>query len=827
MRGNRPSGVPGISTGQDLVGAQLNDLRRDLNLLKADQSALTAVTVSIPEPCTAGTGVAIAFEKFKKGCRATLCARLPNTAAGSNIVTLRTVVVRAADATSQSAFDEALLVDSAEVTDAAREAGHFEYRFGHRLEYDTLYWVVRYVAIDEDGSRVKNPEGDVVYNALPLATFTTPKQFNAPSAPNAAQILFNRLDPTTQEYDAEFGVRVYAPLTDAGAAQTWGASGCTDVVVVLERQGGSPAYPPLKFAVLLADSDFTQVDAASSPANRGYVDITCKPLAPGAPYIWSKNIAWCNGEKIEATGSVAFNAAGFQVDPLNLTSVSLTITQAVDPYNPKFVKVELNFTQPATVVALKHVRLERKLTAEADSEYKVVTEPKKLSLRDDEWHSAGAKVVLLKETMKAKPGVAYTLRCTITAIGGSQRQFTQGFTAGADPDVSADTAAPSSLGTPVIAFTPKVGVTISGMTVGANWNQPLSKEIVIYTDTGGTTYFDIATYLASGAVTAQAAANATAAKFRIGPGKEHVTLGITLAALRSVLGASADVKCYFIATNPIGSTQSSNSTTFFNIATAKDNVNSAHNVNSITGGAIAIPGKQVFTNSQFLTDDGAGNLNRWFGWNGSSFPMSGATVAITNASANQRWDQSIGAVKFLTTTNYLIYNLKKGRILHGKKFCFSFQAKSDGTPTGLVFRVYFKHDTLSGVDNLDNVANPGLAYAEIPLDDLSTTFQEYGGLLKVKDAPTIDNSGGGTLVDQFFAMQLVGTLGGNTVFFASPMFNRGEIPAIHSILESEEGVISITPTAVGPQADTFNSIGSDGGWQDEFGDGGRLRRDPL
>lgn len=882
--GRKYAGSPGIEVAQDQVGAQLGDIRRDVKALQAGQSALTSSNVTTAEPCT--PSFLVGHRAVKEKLRAQFCVNFP---LGLNPRKLRTKIIREADCTDQATFEANLMGDVVEITDEARRLGHMDYQFMPLLDYATPYRLAQLVLIGgNEDERQANPAEDPAFDGAPLATFTTPEQFNAPSAPDGSLITYNELDPLTDAHDAHAGLKQYAPLTDAGAAQTYAQAQVDWAESVLARDyGGATGVVREPFRRLLNATELTQVDPLSTPANRGFVVIEAKKLTPGGLYTWVENAVHTAGGTRRTTGSVAFRAGNLITDITQLTNVGIAAL-AGEPYDGKHVGLALKFTQASPVpVGLRNYTVKRKKSSE--SAYANVVD-RGNRVQADAYHqkhndgtisvSVGSNIITgvgtkftrlqagweikvgaqtlviadtptsdtllttttnsstnvasqpytvvcvvpLVESLKVKPSTTYNVQVILRDRGDNKLTLNLTFTTDADGNVAVDAAAPSALGTPKIKFTPKVGVTISGMTVGGNWNTRQSKEVVIFTDTGGTTYFDIATYLATGGATAQAAANLAAARFRVGTGKEQVTLGIALAAFRSVLGANADVKCLFIATNTVNETQSATSADFFNVATAKDFVNSKFSVNAVTGGAVAIPGKQVFVNGDFFADDGGGNLNRWFMWNGTSFPISGATESITDVTSNVSWDKAIDALKFTTTTKWVIFNLKKGRILPGAKFSLTFQAKSSATPTGLVLRVYFKHDTQSGVNNIDNLFDPSLAYVEVELDGLNTSFQEYGGLLKVKDSPDIATAGSLPLVDQWFAVQLVGTLGGASVWFDKFMFNRGSMPAIFSITEAEEGDIDTLPVGVAAQADVPNIIGNDGGWVGEFGEGGRVER---
>jgi hypothetical protein len=348
-------------------------------------------------------------------------------------------------------------------SEIATQGGLYTFRFDIGLAFNASYGCPKLVAFMSDGTIVSNPVTDVPITPRILADyfvdslFTLGDPFGVPSSPDANLILVNRRDLTTKDVtDAELVVRVLAPLTSGGAPQSWGAAGITEVIPVFQRTNGTPnPYPVDKTTVhVLQGTDLTQVLPSGPSINRGYIDIMKKGLAAGAPYNWIANIAWAGEEKVVSTGpAVGFTGAAETTDPSVLAgSLSLTITNATEPFDAGGVKVALNYTQPANVVSLKNVKGEIKLQAEADSAYN--TRIDKFSLKDDTYNTVGAHTgVVISENMKTKASRSYRLRITITAIGGSQVQFEQNFATGADGAVLQDTAVPT------LATNPDTGTT--------------------------------------------------------------------------------------------------------------------------------------------------------------------------------------------------------------------------------------------------------------------------------------------------------------------------------------------------------------------------------
>lgn len=254
--------------------------------------------------------------------------------------------------------------------------GVFTFEFGIGLSFNANYGCPKLVAIMSDGTRVVNPIPDVpdsprlLTDYLPSSTFTLGDAFGSISAPALNLIIYNSLDPITPDiYDAHAGLRVYAPTTDAGAAQTWGAflgaNQTATVQSIINRDYGPDGIIDTPYPHVLKDLELTQVDPTSTPANRGYVDIEANALIPGGQYFWIENKVSVNGEKKTATGNVAFTAANFSTDITQLTNLALSVV-STDPFDGKHVQPFLEFTQPPTPVALKNYTVLLKKSAATD-----------------------------------------------------------------------------------------------------------------------------------------------------------------------------------------------------------------------------------------------------------------------------------------------------------------------------------------------------------------------------------------------------------------------------------------------------------------------------
>ena len=441
-----------IGSERDELGANIGTLTRQVNELTDAADKLTGSNVDIPQVDTAFPPVFRRDTKRKGGVFVTLRFLIPTQTAALTIKMVRhadrDIALPQPAAFKRGKFS--YTIDDIDGDEA--QVGAVEREIAVRLEYGTLYDIFRLIAFTQqdrsDANPPQNPPDDVLPATPPLFQFTTPAAFGMPSDPATGLILANALDSSTRAFDAFTTLRQYAPLSDTGAVQTYAAANVNEVYFEINDPDGKSH----KIGGVLNDTELTQVETAAGPnLNRGFFDRTLYKEIPGGVYSWVRNIAWANGQKTQSAGAaVNYNAGGFSTNPSTLTP-SLSIVTNVDPYTPKFGRIDLTFTQPSTRVALKNVTVERKRTADLDSTYQVIV--KKFSLKDDEYTTTGAHTVVIHEGVGFKPNVNYTLRTTIHAIGGAQFQFTQTVTTGTNPDVAADTGAPT------LATNPDTGTT--------------------------------------------------------------------------------------------------------------------------------------------------------------------------------------------------------------------------------------------------------------------------------------------------------------------------------------------------------------------------------
>ncbi|HWX40441.1 MAG TPA: hypothetical protein VN345_04755, partial [Blastocatellia bacterium] len=261
MSSKLPQNKPGLAVGRDEVGAALGNVEAQIQALQADTSASTAVTVTIPQPCTGGGigggGFVLAYEVIKKGLRATFCATAP-----SDTVRIKTVIIKHSDATaSATSFKQNRLQQTIELDTDQTASGHVEYKFQPLLEYNTQYDLIKLVAIASDGTRLQDPPADAKFGDPALATFTAPVMFGVPSDPGslAPYVQFSGLDPDTGDHYATITLRMYAPLSATGAAQSWAAATVDLVHFVIALGSGKAKH----YTVNLSGTDLTQTDPGS------------------------------------------------------------------------------------------------------------------------------------------------------------------------------------------------------------------------------------------------------------------------------------------------------------------------------------------------------------------------------------------------------------------------------------------------------------------------------------------------------------------------------------------------------------------------------------
>ncbi|MGA9771656.1 MAG: hypothetical protein WBV94_21680 [Blastocatellia bacterium] len=336
-----------------------------------------------------------------------------------------------------------------DISEAEALAGQIERQMKHKLDYGKTYHLKYLVARGDFARRRRNP--DPRDDSISLTTWNTLLAFNAPSAPAAVLILVNQLDPTTKDYDGFAVFRVYAALTDGGAAQTFREALQDSVKVVLSRTG-TTEHPHKQ--VRLSDTELDQRDTAppdglgvGSPYyNRGYVDISIGGLKPGAQYTWDFNVAYTNGEKAESGGpAITFYGANLRIGTAGLpelSGVTLTATVDGDIADAKSATVTLTFTQGTPPIALRKLRLFwKKSTAGA-----FPADPQRTkTLHKDDYHTAGGTYSIVFTNVKIKPRKDWNLKLTIVAEGepGGTAQ-TRDVTVTLDATALNDPSAPSA-----------------------------------------------------------------------------------------------------------------------------------------------------------------------------------------------------------------------------------------------------------------------------------------------------------------------------------------------------------------------------------------------
>jgi hypothetical protein len=373
--GNRYDGAIGIRV--DEAGGMFGSLKTAVTRLQDAAIKTTGNPLSEPEIDFAVPATFRRDTKRKGGIFVTLTFKGP-----ASMAVLRVHMIRTADRVDQPTFKQQRFSD--DITDIDEDeqtvlgaGGNFSREIAVRLEYGTQYDVYRLEAFNstdtENANSIRNPTGQIVYNTPPYYQFTTPDAFGAPSAPNAGLIVYNELDPITPDiYDAHTGLKIYAPLTDGGAAQTWADSLTDWVQPTLTRDfGGSTGVVRIPFKRLLTSTELTQVDAASTPANRGYVVVEANNLVPGGTYIWVENLIHSNGQKKTATGSVSFIAAALATDLTALTNTAIVI-KSTDPFDGKHVQPFWEFTQTNPATALKNYTFKYKKSTDTDFNVAVV-----------------------------------------------------------------------------------------------------------------------------------------------------------------------------------------------------------------------------------------------------------------------------------------------------------------------------------------------------------------------------------------------------------------------------------------------------------------------
>lgn len=449
------------STSLDAEGARNEDTVQAL-LPKGTATAGKSSPTGIPIP---GTPFKVADVTIlaKGRIREEFQAVLPD-----NSSRLTTIIVPTALRDTDAHYKASMLTDTVKIDQnlLSLNGGLVLYLFGPLVESNTQYDLVQ-LSVEADtadggSGTVSNPVDLPAFNDPPLAQFTSGSVVGGPSDPAANLIVINRLDPRSKKFDAEMAFRVYAPLDAAGAARDWKTFLGATVTAVCDF--GAGAEHSVQYVIGASD---TLTDPASpTVANRGYVDIPRKKLTPGVAGTWIKNIVNLDGEKsVSNSTNIAFFTGAVNQSIQNLTLVNL-VAQATGPNDPKHERLILEYQQPSpTAVALKNVTIEMKEVSEADSAYRVRVH--KFSLKEDDWITPGQLYsaanglgIVLRDSLKMKPGTTYVFRMTLKAINdiiyyavlpSTLPTFT--ITAGADPDIPADTEVPGGTGAVLTAPT--------------------------------------------------------------------------------------------------------------------------------------------------------------------------------------------------------------------------------------------------------------------------------------------------------------------------------------------------------------------------------------
>lgn len=279
---------------------------------------------------------------------------------------LRTVYERFTGAGPTVTVERVITDVDKEIPDVTRASGGlYTFEFGRGLKFNAQYGSPKLVAFMDDGSTVKNWPDDVpesprlLTDYLPDSRFTLGQIAQPPSAPAELLILESAVDKGARHFRAYAKLRIYAPLTDAGAKQTWLAAGITGVHPRISEVSGGLAVqmPTHRFT----DAELSQLDAtppdglgAASPFfNRGYYDYVTDPtLSPGKRYSWDFNVAITGNEKVDSSTTAILFYGGDIVTPTAGIPELSAATVTGDNTNPNDgvnTGINLNFTQRTPV----------------------------------------------------------------------------------------------------------------------------------------------------------------------------------------------------------------------------------------------------------------------------------------------------------------------------------------------------------------------------------------------------------------------------------------------------------------------------------------------
>lgn len=323
-----------------------------------------------------------------------------------------------------------------------------------------------------------------------------------------------------------------------------------------------------------------------------------------------------------------------------------------------------------------------------------------------------------------------------------------------------DLAAPTGLTTPVLSWQAKA-FHVGNMVVGGGWNQPYKKYIVI--SNGGGSYFNLTGYFAS-TQTIGLAGSELLGRYEIGV-KDHVTLGIRLADLRTAFGTGATIFVYFYAENlqNMGtvSSPSSNSNGVV-LATAKDIISSRDAVNVVDIGVTMVSNSNIlFNGDNFFGDtSGAGAV---LNHKRSTLPFSGGSAITSTTSDDVFWVQSDHCLKWRSNASRIYMPLKQ-RIIPGEVLTLSFMALQTGALSNPVINIGMRDVTSTNVTAVQ---------VPITLTGLTTSYLVYTCTFQRASFSVIANE----FLEFFTSASLSGT---DFIQLDKFMLVRGKQPAAYS-----------------------------------------------
>jgi len=396
-----------IPTAEDLTGAQIASLRRDVSALQQQSEQQSAIVVGVPQPFQPFT---VLFDEIKGQVWAYLPIAIP-----SEIDELTEVIIKASDSTSQAAYSaNKLTFEITDIDENEKEAGFIQRKFGHKLEYDTDYWLTR---LNGNPGRLKNPDKAPAFNDPPLATFRTPVLFGSPSRPHLGNILENSFNTETESWDAFVVVQIIAPASaTANATGTVSIASGSSIVTgtgtsfTTQVQVGRGVTVNGETHIVTAVTDNTHItvdhpfrqtlagqamqvltlmtwgeakaeritpkfkqvgDPNSQPINEGHhfstdelaltsISFRINKFLAGRQYEWVRTVLSGQGESKDITALTPqlFVAGGFSQATPGIPEISVDfIFESKDPQDGKNVAVKAKIAQPSPPVALESAEL--------------------------------------------------------------------------------------------------------------------------------------------------------------------------------------------------------------------------------------------------------------------------------------------------------------------------------------------------------------------------------------------------------------------------------------------------------------------------------------